>query len=587
MARYKQAKNMYVSDILNTPENSASMKNRMANGESYIFDAGTGNGKTTSIKTLANIAAQIGKRTLVLVHRISIRQDMKKELRKNIKAGMITLMSYQKFNVVAQRKNMAFCESDMENVVGKLPKTINDFGLIICDEAHCFVSDSGFAKDLAYAIDVLVAHKASKIYMSATHSYELLRSRLEDKGKPLRAIHFGSASPLLVDIKTMLNNDGQIELVLKEVAKGNKVIWMINNTKQIATVKENIEARIASNKKLAKRDIKVGTTYSKSKKAKDANGLVNSIADFDSIENHAQLHSDILLTTSVLSTGVNIKDPKLTMIVANTIDSKEIIQLAGRARTKTTNRSVKLYVPTTKSRLVYEAKRYNNVVECYNNKLPMTEDGQIPTPEQYIKAKEQLEVITPVIEGKRTFVEQLYREFFAGHYSLEAIGYALENAATNMIHCDRSSRVVERNMVGALLCFAEKDYRRFKVVFGRLSALKDERKMYDMYVMMNKYYNEAENMAEYCNNVVEYLKSNNIMPEFNIPNLTFENFETFVKIVDRAKKSTKMVFYAITTIADREWLQYEVPMYSDYYETYKAYSVHSKYTKENLIKYNE
>jgi hypothetical protein len=48
-----------------------------------------------------------------------------------------------------------------------------------------------------------------------------------------------------------------------------------------------------------------------------------------------------------------------------------------------------------------------------------------------------------------------------------------------------------------------------------------------------------------------------------------------------------MVFYAIKTIADREWLQYEVPMYSDYYETYKAYSVHSKYTKENLIKYNE
>ena len=77
------------------------------------------------------------------------------------------------------------------------------------------------------------------------------------------------------------------------------------------------------------------------------------------------------------------------------------------------------------------------------------------------------------------------------------------------------------------------------------------------------------------------------MPEFNIPNLVFENFETFVKVRDAATKSIKMVFYAITTIADREYLQYEVPMYSDYYETYKAYSVHSKYTKENLIKYNE
>ncbi len=587
MARYKQAKNMYVSDILNTPENSASLKNKMIDGQSYIFDAGTGNGKTTSVKTLANIAAQINKRTLVLVHRTSIRGDMSKELKREIKAGIVTLMSYQKFNVVAQRKNMAFCESDMENVVGKLPKTINDFGLIICDEAHCFVSDSSFAADLAYAIDVLVAHKASKVYMSATHSYELLRSRLEDKGKPLKAIHFGSASPLLIDIKTMLNNDGQINMVLKEVAKGNKVIWMINNTKQIVTVKEEMEARIASNKKLSKKDIKIGTTYSKSKKSKDANGLVNSIADFDSIEQHALLHSDILLTTSVLSTGVNIKDPKLTMIIANTIDAKEIIQLAGRARTKTTNKSVKLFVPTTNSRIATESRRCKHVIECYENKLPMTEDGQIPTPEQYIKAKEQLEIITPVLEGKRTFVEQLYREFFAGHYSLEAIGYALENAVTNMIHCDRSSRIVERNMVGALLCFAEKDFQRFKVIFGRLSALKSERKLNDMFVMINKYYNEAENMAEYCNKVVEYLRNNNIMPEFNIPNLVFENFETFVKVRDAATKSIKMVFYAITTIANREYLQYEVPMYNDYYETYKAYSVHSKYTKENLIKYNE
>lgn len=458
--RFEISKKTYVSDKLNAQVIDEMIKPNQVT----IIDAPTGNGKSTAMKKIImETAKRTNKPTLVLTNRISLREDLYKNLQDEVSGDFCTIMTYQKLlPTIAKLEYIVEMEkardergiNPYEDTYYTVAKKgiygdvhyMNQYGLIVCDESHYFTQDSGFNEEVGDTIKLIMKLSTPVAMLSATHNMEILKDIAEKTQRPFGMIISGASKKENVVFDTFYQSD---EILIQQIAqayKKHQKVVIFNNDKE---GNENLKAKIQSQIP----NIKVGTlcsiydeTYSK----------LSSKEDWKSLYAGKPLHSDVLISTSVISNGVTIKDDKISTIYIRSIDPTEIVQASGRLRLleMKKNKTLRVCIPApTKSKVERMYKDATAKITLLENVGTTLGDKPYPALQ---KAKEIVRLLSPIINGNRTFAEVAQAAFYSGRYdtNYDVVYNTIVSAQAILSNTHaKPSKQIQQSLTGMLLSF--------------------------------------------------------------------------------------------------------------------------------------
>jgi hypothetical protein len=289
--------------------------NKWKSGDIITIKAGTGAGKSFFIKNnLYAIAKRDNKKILMLLHRRNCKDQFQDEIEKDKKTDIITLQTYQHIESLI-RDNKTF--------------NFDEYKYIICDEFHYFMSDAAFNKSTDMSLNaILNQNNKVRIFMSATgdHMAKYIRDykKLETINYEL-PINFRFIKKL-----TFFNKDSTLEKFIGYAIEMNeKAIFFI----QSATQAYNLYKKF--------KDVSVFNCGKSDKHYKHVDQ-----EKIQSILKNEKFEELILITTTCMDAGVNIKDKNLKHIVCAVKDIGVLIQCMGRKRLEDKNDYFYLYIKT-------------------------------------------------------------------------------------------------------------------------------------------------------------------------------------------------------------------------------------------------
>lgn len=300
--------------------------------------AGTGAGKSYFIKNnLYALAKRDGKKILMLIHRTNCIDQFTEEIIRDKKTDVIDIKTYQKLEYKELKQ---------------LGNDLSEYQYIVCDEFHYFMSDASFSKTTDMSLDLILSQLfITKIFMSATGDY---MKRYLNEVKKIETIDY--ELPITYDFVKNLsffNSDETFEKFIEEaIDKKHKAIFFIQSaTKAYELYKKYKEHCL----------------FNCSKNNKD--GLYKYV-DKGKIKNMLKterFEDLILITTTCMDAGVNIKDLDLKHIVCDVEDTGTLIQCIGRKRIQNVNDKFYLYIKTITN------KSLGGKITHLNKKMEMAE----------------------------------------------------------------------------------------------------------------------------------------------------------------------------------------------------------------------
>lgn len=315
------------------------------NEDSYIFiNTGTGTGKTTFIEKLSQLRQFY---ILVLTNRTANRKQIVNHLKKgcsNLNQLYVKVISYQ----------------ELEKDMGMTSEELDRYDYIVCDESHYFLEDSEFNSNTNISLmKIMGTRRAIKIFMSATNQYiqKIIIKRLQ------RRYNNDFMVVQKIFIYTMNGNSTRIRNIISFESLERDLLHEIINSKEkwLIFVKSKEQGKDIM-KKLAK--------YLNSDEMifmyRDALELktIKEVQTFDILINEETFYQKVMITTSLLDNGVNIRSLELKNVVCFDDDPVEIVQMIGRKRSiATQNDYFDLY-------LINESNQSLAVSlgNCYNKK---------------------------------------------------------------------------------------------------------------------------------------------------------------------------------------------------------------------------
>ena len=350
----------YASEILEGIEN-------LPKGSIVLSKCQTMTGKTTAIlgnneTNIKGLIDKMGNKTLIyLCNRIALKRQIKLDLcnKYNVpiktKNGVIdyewldklekienvTIMSYQSLEEKVRQREIfkVNCEHWYNCNIFEL-----NYDYIVADEFHYVLRDASFNGKTRLTLDELSRcwHSNSVlIYMTAT-DFEV-KNVVEAQVKRISKLMSG----VIDDFKDKYYRyyDGGIDYSycnIKYFKKHKDIVTTIKNSDNdekwvwFASSIEGAEKRLNL--------LKEAGVSAEFISAKENEKVKNEIVET------SQFNCKVLITTSVLDNGVNIKDDKLTNIVIESFDSITFIQELGRKRMTLNNvSSINLYIPMRNS----------------------------------------------------------------------------------------------------------------------------------------------------------------------------------------------------------------------------------------------
>lgn len=341
------------------------------NADSYIFiNTGTGTGKTTFIEKLSQLRQF---HILVLTNRTANRKQIVNHLKKscsNLNQLYVKVMSYQ----------------ELEIDMGMTSEELDRYDYIVCDESHYFLEDSEFNSNTNISLmKIMGTRRAIKIFMSATNQYiqKTIIKRLQRRyNNDLMVVQ-------KIFIYTMNSNATKIRNIISFESLERDLLYEIINSKEkwLIFVK-SIEQGNDIIKKLAKY-LNSDEMIFMHRDALDLKTLKEK-QTFDILINEETFYQKVMITTSLLDNGVNIRSLELKKVVCFDDDPVEIVQMIGRKRSLATqNDYFDLY-------LINESNQSLAVSlgNCYNKKKKfkaVKQDIEVykeKNPVHYINSKE-------------------------------------------------------------------------------------------------------------------------------------------------------------------------------------------------------
>ena len=182
--------------------------------DTIFITAGTGGGKSYFIKnTLYDVAKNLDKKILFLIHRINCVNQFEYEIVNSQKTDVIDIRTYQHLEHGAKTN-------------------LSAYDYIVCDESHYFFSDALFSNTTDISLNkILKQEHATKIFMSACGDYT--------KGylKHIKKIDVKEYDiPVSYDFISELifyNSDKSLDEIVKKIIKSKKkAILFINKLEE-------------------------------------------------------------------------------------------------------------------------------------------------------------------------------------------------------------------------------------------------------------------------------------------------------------------------------------------------------------------
>lgn len=288
----------YVSDFLKFEAQNWPL------GMNVFISCGTGTGKTTFAKNLITLT---GGRTLILSNRVANLKQTKKGgnfWKSGINFFGDCCISYQKL------------ESDP-----RLDEDwLNTFTHIVVDEAHYFVKDASFNAKANISLAKIIGCRCTKVFMSATIDefqtvYVQLLNRLNQFNIFNIVRYSMTRSKLYIESIEEIIHEKQIVNIVQELQ--GKTLIFVDSIEKGEDLKRKFQPIYS-----------VGMITSESKESEE----IKEKELFETLIEKEKFDTDILIATSVIDNGVNIKDENLKNIIIQNNDKDEIIQMIGRKR---------------------------------------------------------------------------------------------------------------------------------------------------------------------------------------------------------------------------------------------------------------
>ncbi|MDD7637866.1 MAG: DEAD/DEAH box helicase family protein [Clostridiales bacterium] len=329
------------------------------NYNKVFISAPTGSGKTYFIlNVLLPYACSQNKKILFLVNRKILKTQMETEI--SIFpfeiAQSIRVETYQTIE-----KQLCEIRSDIQSkyigVAGNkaLKKRYEGFDYVVCDECHYFLTDSNYNTNTEVSfrwIQDVFANKV-RIFMSATINEIREFVNKDDKRKEYQSSHFyhkqfETTDTLwhvakrkevyeyliekdykYVDVHIIEDRDDIVDIAIESKEK-----WLIfvDSIVYGKSLERNLNAKLGDVEK-KKSVVLVTTDYKRDEE---------SAKEVAEIAKTSMFSANILITTSVLDNGVNIKDIELRNLVVCADTEDEFIQMLGRKRQD--GRKTSLYI---------------------------------------------------------------------------------------------------------------------------------------------------------------------------------------------------------------------------------------------------
>lgn len=349
-------------------------------GDVVFISSPTGSGKTTFIlNVFLPFLVKTGQKMLYLVNRTVLKEQLYEEVN-NLPIDLsnnITIGLYQSIEKeCAEGKDKSFFEWKY----GK-------YDCVVCDEAHYFLMDSNYNTNtiLSYKFVNNFFCNRKRVYMSATieHVEKIIRHDIE-KEKYIQSYWTGCHSNR-VNASSLLRSSRIFNYKAERHYEHIK-IGILKSRDEIKSLVVNgsekwlifVDSKIYG-KKLMQDILDAFRAMSKAESVK----FITSDYDLDeeaadvveTIITEGKQEPKVLIATSVLDNGINIKDIELRNIIIVADTEVEFIQMLGRKRND--GNPIKLYIYRhdrnhflKRKRIIGQRQRI--AVECYkaiNNRI--------------------------------------------------------------------------------------------------------------------------------------------------------------------------------------------------------------------------
>ncbi|MCH5250558.1 MAG: DEAD/DEAH box helicase family protein [Lachnospiraceae bacterium] len=272
---------------------------------------------------------------LILSNRLALKHQIEERIKENDDSDDADSWIYS----FSDNTDVMTYQSLLEKI-GYLKKTQkrkdSRYVFVICDEAHFFTSDAMFNPHTQKILETIVRlfKDAVRVYMSAT-PYECLEYIIKYEEKInshylLMAFYHFKRDYSYLDINTYSDIKELYKEIVKSVNKGEKWLIFIDDKEKCKSVKEKLEEygeKIGCSMVVKNENSAIHKIYAVDADSKDDKAYRSIIRN----ENLGK-NTYVLITTSVLDNGVNLKD--IDNIVISDMSKVKCLQMIGRARTK-------------------------------------------------------------------------------------------------------------------------------------------------------------------------------------------------------------------------------------------------------------
>lgn len=340
----------------------------------YLIECGTGKGKSYMIsKIIIPKAYWDKKKVLLLVNRAKLKDQYDKDMSNIVYEGLVNFNPcthslrnlYDHSLLIITYQNL---ESELANNLECTLKKLDKYDIIIADEIHYILKDATFNPSTRLSAETLLMYLAQKTryFLSATmenlkpiifrpnkimkpiftseerymdicyekHNYEenvynraaIYYEYVMPQDYSYINVHYYRNEDVIIDYIANSSSSDKWLYFVSGKAKGREIADKIN--------KKYIEVRGKDYGKIASF---ISAEY-RNENEKEMQEVMDEITDKEDV------NAKVIVTTSVLDNGINLKSKELLHVVINTDNKTSFIQMLGRKRLLTNEDKVNLYI---------------------------------------------------------------------------------------------------------------------------------------------------------------------------------------------------------------------------------------------------
>lgn len=345
-------------------------------GETHLIECGTGKGKSYMVSNMIiPNAFYDSKKVLLLVNRKKLEDQYISEIQKAVCEGIvknnpITHSITSIYDKCLTVKSYQMLEQELSNRCELTLQELNKYDIVIADEVHYLLSDANFNTYTSLSAEAILMYLGQKTryFMSATMEYireiilnpgAYITPRFSPKENYYRevytyenykVIHCNNAVRYYeyvmqqdygyLDVYYYKRDNVILDYILNS-SKDEKWVYFVSDKNKGESLVEKINKSFQEKQgNTGKKDT---ACFISAEYRNEGNHVMKET--MDDITSKGDTNYRVIVTTSVLDNGINLKSEELLHVVIDTDNKVSFIQMLGRKRLVNENEKVNLYIP--------------------------------------------------------------------------------------------------------------------------------------------------------------------------------------------------------------------------------------------------